>query len=124
MVGGKMRFRGFAISLVGVIIIAVWGGRSQYAYAQSGEWAPVASMSTPRYFLAAAVGRDVRIYVLGGYNYVDHSFLSTVEVYDPETSAWSFVASMPTARSSLAATTGPDGRIYAIGGFAPNGNSL
>jgi N-acetylneuraminic acid mutarotase len=83
-------------------------------------WSTLAPLQTPRLGLAAATGRDGRIYVMGGQSAPQPPgpFLVTpsVEAYDPAMNTWSAVAPMPTARVNLAATTGPDGRIYAIGG--------
>jgi len=78
-------------------------------------WLPVTSMHNQRTSFAAAVGRDGRIYALGGALGSD----ATVEVYIPATNSWYFVASMPQARYMFAAAAGPDGRIYAIPGNSP-----
>ena len=81
-----------------------------------GVWTdPLAPMPTARSGLAAAAGRDGRIYALGGSD--GGAPLSVVEAYDPSQDAWTTVAPMTTARDGLAAATGPDGRIYALGGF-------
>jgi N-acetylneuraminic acid mutarotase len=84
----------------------------------TNTWTILAPMPTARANLAAAIGNDGRIYVIGGFNNV---FLNTVEAYSPVTNTWSTVAPMPTARHSLAAATGPDGRIYAMGGASGPG---
>jgi N-acetylneuraminic acid mutarotase len=86
-------------------------------------WATAAPMPTARVYLAAATGRDGRIYAIGGYN-ASGTPLNTVEAYTPSTNTWATMAPMPTARFGLAAATGPDGRIYAIGGSASGGADL
>jgi N-acetylneuraminic acid mutarotase len=94
------------------------------AYSPStNSWATMASMPTGRGGVAAALGRDGRIYVMGGLSgSADNlSVLATTEVYTPATNTWAAVAPMPTARYALAAATGPDGRIYAIGGSGLSG---
>jgi Kelch motif len=83
----------------------------------AGTWAPAPPVPTARSALAAVTGRDGLIYALGGFN---GAYLTTVEAFDPTTSAWVTGAAAPkpmlTARNELAAVTGPDGLIYAIGG--------
>jgi N-acetylneuraminic acid mutarotase len=80
-----------------------------------GEWNALAPMPTARTRLAAATGRDGRIYAFGGFD--GSTALKTTEVYDIKTDTWKSVASMNIARDGVAGATGPDGRIYAIGGF-------
>ena len=85
------------------------------AYAPgTNTWTTVASMPTARGFVAAAVGADGRIYVIGGCN--GTSILNTGEAYTPGSNTWTTIASMPTARFFLAAAKGEEGSIYAIGG--------
>ncbi len=85
----------------------------------TGTWVARASMPTPRGGLAAALGADGRIYVIGGANSnADGSpiLYETVDVYDPAADTWSAAPSMSTSRYALTAIAAPDGRIYAIGG--------
>lgn len=93
----------------------------------SNTWRRAAPMPTPRYDIAAATGKDGRIYVLGGTSGTVGDgaalALNTVEAYDPATNTWSARAPMPTARYGLAAVSGPDGRIYAIGGCCTAGGA-
>jgi hypothetical protein len=77
-------------------------------------------MHVARGFLAAAVGLDGRIYVLGGND--GHSVLREVEAYSPATNTRQPVASMLHPREGLAAATGPDGHIYAVGGDVISGS--
>jgi N-acetylneuraminic acid mutarotase len=84
---------------------------------KTNTWTTVASMPTARNALAAATGRDGRIYAIGGHTV--GGMPNTVEAYNPTTNTtnkWTTVASMPTGRGQLAAATGRDGRIYVIGG--------
>jgi Kelch motif len=76
----------------------------------------LAPLPTPRQRLAAALGGDGRLYVVGGYN-PSRGYLGTVEAYAPVTNTWSTLASLPTPRGFLSAARGGDGRIYAIGGY-------
>jgi N-acetylneuraminic acid mutarotase len=78
---------------------------------QTNTWTRVASMSTPRWELAAAIGPNGRIYAIGGVA------LDTVEVYDPQTNTWTTVAQLPQPRASHNAVLGLDNRIYVLGGF-------
>ena len=70
--------------------------------------------------MAAALGPDGLIYVMGGANYAP-TIYRTLYSYDPATAgaAWVKQENMPTPRANLAAVTGPDGLIYAIGGGIP-----
>lgn len=73
--------------------------------------------------MAAAVGPDGAIYILGGVPSGSTGAVSTVYKFTPNNStggSWTQLASMPTARSQLAATFGPDGKLYAIGGEVPS----
>ena len=81
-------------------------------------------MPTARDSLAAAVGQDGLIYVMGGEPSGGLSALATLEIYDPVRDAWSTGPSLPTARTNLAAATGNDGHIYAIGGIDATGTNI
>jgi N-acetylneuraminic acid mutarotase len=74
-------------------------------------------MPTARGGLAATLGSDGRIYVMGGGtpNTTNQTF-ATVEAYDPATNTWTPRADMPTSRYGLATVSVGDA-IYAIGGF-------
>ncbi len=104
----------------------------------SPAWAPVASMTTPRAFSAAAVATGLdgrpRIYVIGGTTHATSvlgawqvydpspAALASAEAYDPASGTWETLpTTMPTPRRALGATTGPDGRIYAVGGSTGGG---
>ncbi|MCY2987413.1 MAG: PKD domain-containing protein [Planctomycetota bacterium] len=83
------------------------------------SWSTVASMSMPRYNLAAATGADGRIYAIGGEDRI-FVYNTIVEAYTPSSNTWSTVASLPTGLLALQAATSSDGRIYAGGGESYN----
>jgi N-acetylneuraminic acid mutarotase len=72
--------------------------------------------------IAAAVGPDGLIYVMGGADYTP-TIYNTLYSYDPATpgATWVERENMPTARANLLGATGPDGLIYAIGGGDTSG---
>lgn len=78
----------------------------------ANTWTARASMPTPRGFVAAAVGPDGRIYVVGGA--VAFVPDTAVEIFDLTT--WSLGTPMPSARYDLGVAT-LGGVIYAVGGF-------
>lgn len=75
------------------------------------------SFPFPMEGMAAAVGPDGLIYVMGGADYAS-TIYKTLYSYDPATAGATWVQreDMPTPRANLVAVTGPDGLIYAIGG--------
>jgi hypothetical protein len=77
--------------------------------------ASLAPMPTARAGMAATLGPDGRIYVVGGDNGTGR--IASVEAYDPGRNQWSILPSMPTPRGNLGVTTSPEGQLYAIGGF-------
>ena len=81
------------------------------------KWEYVANMPTPRSGLAAVLGKDGKIYVMGGLG-DDCQWQSTVEVYDPETNTWEKNTDMPTPRGAFSAVVDGFGKIYAIGGVS------
>jgi N-acetylneuraminic acid mutarotase len=87
------------------------------------DWGTAASLLTPRFGHAVAVGSDHRIYAIGGRSNPGAALLSGAEAYQPLAlgfklgpGSWTAVASMPAARERAAAATGPDGTIYVAGG--------
>jgi hypothetical protein len=64
----------------------------------SGTWTTLAPMSFPRLYFASNVLQDGRVWVLGGeYTgpYLDPSWGSSGEIYDPITNSWSGIAHYP-----------------------------
>lgn len=85
-------------------------------------WAPVASMTTPRYRHGSAAGPDGRVYVVGGTTGPAGgpltSFGTSVEAYTPSTNTWATLSSMPTG-SQLNAAVSLGGKVYRVGGATP-----
>jgi hypothetical protein len=79
------------------------------------NWLAVAGMHNARFGLAAALGKDGRIYAIAGLNTTN---LNVVEAYTPfPTDSWDdTIPSAMVRRRGLAAATGVDGTIYAFGG--------
>ena len=74
-------------------------------------------MLTRRDELAACVGPDDKIYVVGGYGGGDNNCLDTAERFDPATKKWEQIANLNEGRRALSVVALPDG-IYAIGGYS------
>jgi hypothetical protein len=91
---------------------------SMYVYSPvTNVWSTGPSMTNARMNLAATVGRDGRIYALGGTG-TGETTLSSVEIYDTTTQKWSPGPSMLLPRAQFGAAVGGDGRIYAIEGLS------
>ena len=89
-------------------------------------WAKAKKMNHARSGAAFSVV-DGKIYALGGTGWPqlpNHPgpFLSSMEVYNPETNQWRDIGDMPAAKSSHTASV-INGKIYVIGGFF-RGNGL
>jgi N-acetylneuraminic acid mutarotase len=85
----------------------------------TNNWSTRHPMPTARENAGAAVGKDGKIYVIGGFinGVVENgTAVNVVEAFDPHTNLWCATAPMPTARAIAGVTTGKDGRIYVIGG--------
>ena len=79
-------------------------------------WSSGVVMSTARAYTAAAA-LNGKIYVFGGWNYINGSKLSTNAEYDAVVNSWTTKADMPTARAySVAAVV--NNKIYVIGGYS------
>lgn len=88
----------------------------------AGDWSFGPPLQGPLSNLAAAVGPDGRIYVMGGldFNGVAKNTLFSLNPSNPSP-VWHPEEPMATAQSYFGAATGPDGLIYAIGGgFNPD----
>ena len=84
-------------------------------------WTTKAPMPTARLGLATGVVNGI-IYAVGGATDAGlnaHTFLSTVEAYDPATDIWATTPPMPTPRSFLA-TGVINNTLYAAGGTIRN----
>lgn len=65
------------------------------------------------------VGKNNKIYAIGGFGGVNNSPLRSAEVYDPKNEKWRLLPNMNEPRRALSAAVLADG-IYAIGGFDGN----
>lgn len=83
----------------------------------AGKWRSVAPMNCKRDELAACVGPDNKVYVVGGYGGGDNTCLDSAERYNPATDTWEELQCMSQGRRALSIVALPDG-IYAIGGFS------
>jgi N-acetylneuraminic acid mutarotase len=89
---------------------------STEAYDPSTDtWQTLAPMPTARYGASAAVGRDGRIYVIGGCC-SDAPEMNTVEAYDPVTDTWTELSPTATVGIAFAAAVSAGKRIYVFGG--------
>jgi len=82
------------------------------------SWSSAPSLAIARADLAAALGKDGRIYAIGGGvgSRCLTSPCNVVEAYDVRRNTWTAVAPLPDPRWLFAAAVGPDGRIYVLGG--------
>ena len=84
-------------------------------------WKQVASLPTNRSKGAstpmAVTALDGKLYAMGGHG--DDGYLSTADVYDPQSDSWQPLADMAKARGSSAAAAA-GGKVYAIGGEGRN----
>jgi N-acetylneuraminic acid mutarotase len=92
-----------------------------------GQWAPAASMITPRVNPATAVVGD-QIVVIGGADGPDFDHLhplETVEVYSPANDKWTqFDPPLNQARSGMTSATVQGNAVLAIGGVFSTGQSF
>jgi N-acetylneuraminic acid mutarotase len=86
----------------------------------SGTWTTAPSLSTARYWFAATVAHDGRIFAIGGVGNL--GFLDDVEALTIGT-GWAAAPSLPENRAWLSAAVTADGRVLAIGGSTDNGTS-
>ena len=83
----------------------------------SGNWTSGVPMLMRRDELAACIGPDEKIYVVGGYGGGDNNCLDTAERFDITTGKWEMLAKLGEGRRALSVVALPDG-IYAIGGYS------
>jgi len=81
-------------------------------------WTNKTSMPTARWFLGGALGKDGKIYAIGGNQDTDarNQPLTAVEAYDPSTNSWAAGPSLQVGRVGLGVAS-LGGRIYAVGGL-------
>lgn len=114
---------GFGCVVMSNEIIVIGGNdgdhilRTTEKYSQKeGCWQRLDNLIESRDELAATIGRDGKIYAVGGFGSADNICLKSVERYDPVSMRWESVRPMLNPRRALSAVTLADG-IYAIGGF-------
>src|SRR5947209_15002617 len=74
------------VSLAFAAVLSALGPGSIGVGLTSGTWNTEIPMPSARGHLATATGADGRIYAIGGYD--GHSYLMTIEAYDPVTHGW------------------------------------
>jgi len=82
--------------------------------AASGMWVPVARMHSPRSGHRAALLKDGRVLVVGGWT--TRGPLKSAELFNPRTGTWSTTGSMSLDRYATALARLRDGRVLADGG--------
>jgi len=82
---------------------------------QTGSFAQVGSMSTPRMLQAAVLLSDGQVLVAGGQS-SDTEFLTSAELFNPATSSFSQTGKMVNVQSGASATTLDNGIILIAGG--------
>lgn len=80
----------------------------------AGTWSLTDSMSTARWYHAAALLPDGRVLVAGGHN--GGSVETSAAIYNPATGIWSLTGSMNTARYFHTMTLLANGRVLVTGG--------
>lgn len=108
--------------------VLVAGGTSntntELYYPDRGEWYATGRLTSPRPTgHAAARLSDGRVLVVGGFDQsipFPYCFLSSSEIYDPETQVWTKTADMARRRYLMTVTALSDGRALVVGG----GNGL
>ena len=88
---------------------------------ESNAWRAAAPMSEPRYIHGAALLKDGRVLVAGGWRSTSNSDPSraTAEIYDPTTNRWAATGLMTAARADFGLVALADGRVLAAGGGDP-----
>jgi N-acetylneuraminic acid mutarotase len=92
---------------------AVYGVAELYT-PRTNTWRAAAFLQTPRYRFAAALGKDGRVYAIGGWD--GNHALYSVEAYSPRTNTWAYAPSLPLAERAPAAAVDRRGRIIVVGG--------
>jgi hypothetical protein len=89
------------------------------------RWSSAGSLTTPRLGHTATLLANGEVLVVGGTPKLPNTsdpagadFLSSAELYDPQTNSWAAAASMLQPRSNHTATLLADGRVLVTGGIA------
>jgi hypothetical protein len=91
----------------------------------TGTWSGTGSMVAARYNSGSAPLPDGRILIAGGFSGSSGSppmqFMSSTEIYDPDTGTFTAGTPLSGARSGIAAAPLPDGRVLVAGGANSSG---
>jgi N-acetylneuraminic acid mutarotase len=89
---------------------------------RTGKWTAAAPMPKPRYVHGAALLRDGRVLIAGGWYATSNTDPShdTAEIYDPGADHWTPTGLMTAARAEYGLAVLPDGRVVAAGGIDPS----
>ena len=90
---------------------------SSFVCGQDLVWEPAPDLSVPRHEVATTLGKDGRIYAIGGW-VGPGNLLKSVEAFDEGTQTWipNALPDLPVPRSSARAVTDSQGKIWVIGG--------
>ncbi len=103
-----------------------WGTRQAFASAElydpaTGTWSNTGSMSTGRMSASATLLPNGLVLVAGGRNaeggIPSSGFLSSAELYDPDTQTWTVTGSMNGGRADQTATLLSNGLVLIAGGY-------
>ncbi len=88
-----------------------------FVYGQGLVWEPAPDLNVPRHEVAATLGKDGRIYAIGGWE-GPGNLLKSVEAFDESSQTWipNALPDLLELRSSARAVTDSKGRIWVIGG--------
>lgn len=92
----------------------------------TNSWYSTTRMLTERTSHTATRLHSGKVLVVGGYNPYSSDpwgWLSSAEIYDPDTHTWSPTGSLSAGRFSHVANLLPDGRVLVVGGFVTTGES-
>jgi hypothetical protein len=90
---------------------------SSFVYGQGLVWEPAPDLSVPRHEVAATLGKDGRIYAIGGW-VGPGNLLKSVEAFDEGTQTWipNALPDLPIPCAGARAVTDSQGRIWLVGG--------
>jgi len=105
-------------SILKIVVAAELWALASAGYAAEGTWTRKTDMPTARWGACTGLVGG-KIYCIGGGQDPYGTYLSTVEVYDPETETWTQKADMPTRRAFAGASVVNE-KIYVVGGAPRN----